>query len=82
MNYCEFIPGEFVTFLRIPRKWGSYICASSKIDSSITGDTMNQIELLSESKVLTLALVIMGIVMGLSVLSSGSADPWNPWPWP
>ncbi len=43
---------------------------------------MNKIELLSESKLLTLALVIMGIVMGLSVLSTGTADPWNPWPWP
>ena len=43
---------------------------------------MNKIELLSDSKILTLALVLMGIVVGLSVLSTGAADPWIPWPWP
>jgi hypothetical protein len=43
---------------------------------------MNKIELLSESKLLVLALVIAGIALGLSVFVTGSADPWNPWPWP
>jgi len=43
---------------------------------------MNKIELLSESKLLILALVIAGIALGLSVFATGSADPWNPWPWP
>ena len=43
---------------------------------------MNKIELLSDSRILSLALVLMGIVMGLSVLGTGSADPWIPWPWP
>jgi hypothetical protein len=42
---------------------------------------MNKMELLSDSKLLSLALVIMGIVVGLSVFSTGSADPWLPWPW-
>ena len=43
---------------------------------------MNKIELLSDSRILSLALVLMGIVMGLSVLGTGSADPWIPWLWP
>lgn len=43
---------------------------------------MNKIEQLSESKLLTLALVLAGIALGLSVFTTGSADPWVPWPWP
>ncbi len=42
---------------------------------------MNKIELLSDSRLLSLAIVIMGIVLGLSVFNAGSADPWVPWPW-
>ncbi|MHA1131908.1 MAG: hypothetical protein ACTSQI_01460 [Candidatus Helarchaeota archaeon] len=42
---------------------------------------MNKLAALTDSKVLSLALVIMGIVLGLSVFSAGSADPWVPWPW-
>ncbi|HUY01410.1 MAG TPA: hypothetical protein VMV49_17745 [Candidatus Deferrimicrobium sp.] len=42
---------------------------------------MNKIELLTDTKILSLALVLMGIVLGLSVFSTGSADPFIPWPW-
>jgi len=43
---------------------------------------MNKIELISESRLLVLAIVLMGIALGLSVFATGSADPWNPWPFP
>jgi len=42
---------------------------------------MNKIEILNESRILSLALVLMGIVLGLTVFNIGSADPWYPWPW-
>lgn len=43
---------------------------------------MNKIELLTDSRLLILAVVLVGIVLGLSVFATGSADPWNPWPFP
>lgn len=43
---------------------------------------MNKLDLISESKLLTLALVLTGIAMGFSVFAVGNADPWIPWPWP
>jgi hypothetical protein len=54
----------------------------SKKFTTKKGDSMNKIELLSESKLLVLAVVLAGIALGLSVFATGSADPWNPWPWP
>jgi hypothetical protein len=42
---------------------------------------MNKIEQVNDSKILALALVLMGIVLGLSVFSAGSADPFVPFPW-
>jgi hypothetical protein len=44
-------------------------------------ENMNKLELLSESRTLQLAIVLLGIVLGLSVFAAGSADPWSPWPW-
>ncbi|MHA1648670.1 MAG: hypothetical protein ACTSYB_00645 [Candidatus Helarchaeota archaeon] len=42
---------------------------------------MDKIELLNDSRLLALAIVLMGIVLGISVFATGSADPWSPWPW-
>jgi hypothetical protein len=42
---------------------------------------MNKLQALNDSRILSLAVVILGIVLGLSVFAAGSADPWVPWPW-
>ncbi len=43
---------------------------------------MNKLQALNDSKLISLALVLMAVVLGISVFTAGTADPWWPYPWP
>ncbi len=43
---------------------------------------MNKLDQLSESRLLSLAMVLQGIKNDVQVFDTNTADPWIPWPWP